>query len=104
MNVILLKPAEVIVTTTSRRKYPDSFYAWGIATYKEREYDMGDPFPSSNFPRYEAVTHVATSLSKDNKIQVQEKEYRALFKGIKNGATIYASYAENLEKRGVEFI
>lgn len=90
--------------TYTRRRYGKQFYAYGDATYEGKVYDMGDPFPSINFPRYAAVRSVLINLSQVEKITVSERQFRKSYKGIKEGAEMYAKDAEYLESLGVEFI
>ena len=101
-NLIDLKSIEV--KTTSRRKYGNQFFAWGEVKYKGNEVKIStDPFPSSNFPMYEGAMEVIKSIEGDK--QVKEREFRQLFKGIKEGAKKYADMAEILENRyNVQFI
>lgn len=91
------------VKTTSVRRYNRQFFAYGEAIYNGNVIDMGDAFPSSVFPLYEAVTTVLMRI--EGIKEVSEKDFRSIFKGVKNGGNLYARMAEVLEERfNVEFI
>jgi hypothetical protein len=84
------------IQTTSVRNYGGTFFAYGNAIYNNTVIDLGDPFPSSKFPKYEGAF---SFLCKHAGATVTEKDFRALFKGIKGGAEKYSNYAEILENR-----
>lgn len=92
------------VKTTSRRKYGNQFFAWGEVKYNGNVIDIStDAYPSSKFPMYEGAMEVIKKIEGEK--QVIEREFRKLFKGIKEGAKLYADMAEILENRyNVEFI
>ena len=103
MTTITLNIAEVQVNTYSTRRYGGTFYAYANATYQNNTYDMGDPFPASKFPKYEAVNTICSRLAENAQVTVKEREYRQLFKGMKDGATMYSNNAAYLESRGINF-
>lgn len=100
----LINLNQIEVKTTSRRRYGNQFFAWAEVKYNGNVIDIStDPFPSSNFPMYEGAIEVIKKIEGEK--QVIEREFRKLFKGIKEGAKLYANMAEVLETRyNVEFI
>lgn len=100
----LIDLKNIEVKTTNVRKYGNQFFAWGEVKYNGNIVNIStDPFPSSKFPIYEGAIEVIKKLQGEK--QVIEREFRKLFKGIKQGAKLYADMAEFLEtKHNVEFI
>lgn len=102
MEVIYINKIEV--RTVSVRKYRKSFFAYGEAIYKDKIFDCGDPHPNSTvFPKYEGIMQVI--MDTEGEKQINEKDFRQLFKGVKNGKNLYAEFSDFLEKRHkVEFV
>ena len=86
---------------TQVRKYGNQFYCYAYVSYEDILFDLKDPFPSSNFPKYEAVN---SFLLNNKEYTITEKDYRQLFKKLKNGKDLYVRCAEHLENNGIEFI
>lgn len=103
MNTINLSIAAIQVNTYDTRRYGNTFYSYATATYQGATYDMKDPFPASKFPKYEAVNTIISRLAENSQVTIPEREYRQLFKGMRNGAQAYANNAAYLEARGVTF-
>ena len=103
MATILFNSSLLTVNTYSRRKYGNTFYSWATADYSGISYDMGDPYEAGTFPKFEAAIHVINKLSNGNQITIIEREFRQLFKGLKNGALLYANTHECLESKGINF-
>ncbi len=91
------------VIPTSRRRYGSTFYTYATANLNGQNFDLGDPFPSSNFPKYEAAMSILIKLQQKEKVIVSETQFRQLFKGIKEGKEKYSMFAEKLESLGVTF-
>jgi hypothetical protein len=84
------------VVQGSARKYGNQFYKYAhIETENNEIYNISDPFPGAVFPRYEAITSYLFNFKEP--VQIKEKQFRQLFKGVKKGAEKYAQFAENLE-------
>ena len=101
MKVIDINKIEV--RTVNVRRYRKSFFAYGKAIYEDKTFDCGDPQPNSTvFPRHEGVMEVLMNIEGEK--QISEKDFRQLFKGVKNGKNLYAEFSDFLEKRHkVEF-
>ena len=90
-----------VVITTQTRKYGGTFFAWAYCLYCGEKEDLGDPIEGSKFPKYEAATQI---IKRKSPINVVEKDYKNLFKNVKNGDEKYKHYSEFLKKSGVIFI
>lgn len=92
----------VTVKSNGVRKYGAKFFSWATIECNGESISAGDPFPASVFPKYEAV--YIWLIEKAKSAQVSETQFRQLFKGVKNGASLYVRYCESLEKNGIELI
>ena len=101
---MLIELNNIVVKTTSVRKYGKSFFSYGVASYNNESYDLGDPFPASIFPRLDGIISFLFHLSESANVQIKEKDFRLLFKGQKDGAILYSRCAEQLENNNIELI
>ena len=93
---------EITVKNNDVRRYGKQFYSYASISYGDIKINDLEPFPSSNFPKYEGVSILLMRI--EGLKQISEREFRQLFKGVKNGAELYSQYAFFLENNhNVEF-
>lgn len=95
---------QIETSANIRRRYGRQTFTWVSAEYEGKDLGTFDPFPVINPSRAEVLQLALLRIvrSSSEQIGISEREFRQLYKGLKDGAKRYADAAEQLEKAGIE--